>query len=200
MPDQNPRDFLLALLSDETRWAIFDELAREKEKELTPILRPHDEIRLHKTLELEAIDQRRRLDEALGNLTLLEIGFETGLLAEEKNQDNAWQRAGLTGFQKLVRESESFYGYCSAYLYFGARILAYRCFEACLPPRQLTSDKNDGSTNRRSFPIAVPPRLVVPAPGHPEAGDAVFEDFLEIRKDERWNTALMFLDGFQPEG
>jgi hypothetical protein len=23
MPDQNPRDFLLALLSDETRWAIF---------------------------------------------------------------------------------------------------------------------------------------------------------------------------------
>jgi hypothetical protein len=66
MPDQNPRDFLLALLSDETRWAIFDELARKKENELAPILRPHDEIRLHRTRELEAIDQRRRLDEALG--------------------------------------------------------------------------------------------------------------------------------------
>jgi hypothetical protein len=101
---------------------------------------------------MEAIDQRRRLDEALGNLTLLEIGFETGQLAEEKNRDNAWQRAGLTGFERLVTESESFFGYCSAYLYFGARILAYRCFGACWPPRQLTSDKNDGSTNRRSFP------------------------------------------------
>ena len=56
-------------------------LAWKNEKELAPILRPHDEIRLHKTRELEAIEQRRRLDEALGNLTFLEIGFETGLLA-----------------------------------------------------------------------------------------------------------------------
>src|ERR1700692_1399061 len=159
MPDQNPRDFLLALLSDETRWAIFDELARKKEKELAPILRPHDEIRLHKTRELEALDQRRRQEEALGNLTLLEIGFEIGLLAEEKNRDYAWQRAGLAGFQKLVTESESFFGFFSAFLSFGAAILAYRCFGTCWPPRQLTSDKNDGSTNRRSFPIAVPPRL-----------------------------------------
>jgi len=170
MPDQNPRDFLLALLSDETRWAIFDELARKEEKELAPILRPHDEIRLHKTRELEAIEQRRRLDEALGDLTLLEIGFETGLLAEDKNNDNAWQGAGLTGFQQLVTESDSFFGYAGAYLYFGVRILADRCFGACWPPRQLTRDLNDGSTNRRSFPIAVPPRLVLPAPGRPEAG------------------------------
>jgi hypothetical protein len=29
MPDQNPRDFLLALLSDETRWASLDEKSRE---------------------------------------------------------------------------------------------------------------------------------------------------------------------------
>jgi hypothetical protein len=32
---------------------------------------------------------RLLLDEALGNLTLLEIGFETGLLTEEENKDNA---------------------------------------------------------------------------------------------------------------
>jgi hypothetical protein len=200
MPDQNPRDFLLALLSDEARWAIFDELARKQEKELAPILRPHDEICLHKTRELEAIEQRWRLDVALGDLTLLEIGFETGLLAEDKNNDNAWQRAGLTGFQKLVTESDSFFGYAGAYLYFGVRILAHRCFGACWPPRQLTRDTNDGSTNRRSFPIAVPPRLVLPTPGSPEAGDTVFAGFLGIGRDERWNTALSFLDGFQPEG
>ena len=76
--------------------------ANKKEKELAPILRPHDEIGLHKTRELEAIEQRWRLDVALGDLTLLEIGFETGLLAEEKNRDNAWQQAGLTGSRLCV--------------------------------------------------------------------------------------------------
>ncbi len=200
MPDQNPRDFLLTLLSDQAQWTIFEELAGKDEKDLAPILRPHDEIRLHRTRELQAIDQRRRLDDALGNLTLLEIGFQTGLLGEEKDKDDAWRRAGLMGFHKLVAASESFFGYAGAYLYFGARILAYRCFGPCWPLRQSTPNSNDSSTNRRSFPIAVPPRLVMPAPGHPEAGDAVFADFLDIRTDERWNTALKFLDGFQPEG
>ncbi len=123
-------------------------------------------------MDMQAIGQRRRLDEALGNLTLLEIGFETGLLPETKSSDDdAWRRAGLLGFRELVVESDSFFGYASAYLYFGARILAYRCFGACWPPRQATRDENGGSTNRRSFPIAVPPRLVMPTPGRPEAGD-----------------------------
>jgi hypothetical protein len=199
MPDQNPRDFLVALLSDETGWAIFDELARMTEVQRAPILRPHDEIRLQKTRELTAIGLRRRLDIALGNLTLLEIGFETGLVAEERAEDLAWRGPGLTGFQTLVAESESFFGYAGAYLYFGARILAYRYFGACWPPRQPTPGYNDGSTNRRSFPIAVPPRLVMPTPANPELGDAVFAEFLEIRRDERWNTAWNFLDGFQPK-
>jgi hypothetical protein len=90
MPDQNPRDFLLALLSDEAQWTIFEELAGKEEKELAPILRPHDEIGLHKTRELEAI---------------------------------------------------------------GGRILAYRCFGPCWPPRQSATNWTDSSSNRRSFPI-----------------------------------------------
>ncbi len=49
MPDQNPRDFLLALLSDEPQWAIFAELAQMEEFERAPILRPHDEIGLQET-------------------------------------------------------------------------------------------------------------------------------------------------------
>ena len=130
MAVEDLRQKLTSLLADNTYWAIFAELEKTPEADRARILRPHDAIRLHELREFEAIRQRAQLDKALGRLTLLEIGFETGLLPEGLSKAQAWLEQDLGDFRKLVTESESFFGYAGAYLYFGARILAYRCFGA----------------------------------------------------------------------
>jgi Patatin-like phospholipase len=232
------RQRLTSLLADNTYWAIFAELEKTPEADRARILRPHDAIRLHELREFEAIRQRAQLDKALGRLTLLEIGFETGLLPEGLSKAQAWLEQDLGDFRKLVTESESFFGYAGAYLYFGARILAYRCFGSCFPQRNASASKpaasgsasvglwrrlysalgrrlrptadqppqaNDSETNRRSFPLAVPPGLDM-FTREPAKATEIFEafvtmsDLLKEDRNEKWKTALSFLDGFQPAG
>jgi hypothetical protein len=206
------RQRLTSLLADNTYWAIFAELEKTPEADRARILRPHDAIRLHELREFEAIRQRAQLDKALGRLTLLEIGFETGLLPEGLSKAQAWLEQDLGDFRKLVTESESFLGYAGAYLYFGARILAYRCFGSCFPQRSASASKpaasgsasvglwrrlysalgrrlrpaadqplqaNDSETNRRSFPLAVPPGLDM-FTREPAKGTEIFEAFVTM--------------------
>ncbi len=196
MIEQSGREYLLGLLRDEKPWEIFKELADQDELKLSAILRPHDEASFIAARDSVAMEQRGRLDQALGGLTLVEIGYEIGLLQE--GDAPAQEHAGLGNFRKLVMDSEAFFRYASAYLYFGVRLLAYRWFGPGWTDSRPPCGARGESTNRRLFPIAFPPPLVLVPPGKPEAGDGIFESFLNRQKNANWDVALGFLDGFHP--
>ena len=178
-------------------WSIFTDLAQRGEDELRRILRPHDEAEFHRSLDRNFIVLRRKLDEALGALTLLEIGREIGYYSGE--QVEAAQPADL---QKLMEGegSEAFLRYANAYLYFGVRILTSRYFpiqwDCVTPPWERTDDK----TNKRFFPLAIPPEPIVQAVSSVATGDLSlwknekFTRFLREQRDPRWKVALDFLD------
>jgi hypothetical protein len=191
---------LLEQIGMKDNWAIFEELAQKNEDELRRILRPHDDTGLGLDPDSTYIPLRRRLDNAFDALTLLEIGRETGVYSDADIE------AGKTeSFRKLTgREgSDAVLRYANAYLYFGARILAGRYYpmdwKAITPPYQRTDDK----TNRRFFPLEVPPDPASAALSDPFADrTAKFATFLsqqyhclEPTRQDDWRAALDFLDG-----
>ena len=163
MSNLSQSQHLLGLLSEDQHWTIFTALAHMTEIERSPILRPHDEAAFHGHHEADAMATRVRLDKALDDLTLIEIGFQTGLLSEDVQRKAEYHRGVWADFKTLVIGSESFYSYCTAYLYFAVRILAWRFYGPCWPARKPSTSRSDSSTNRRSFPIKNPPPLVLPA-------------------------------------
>ena len=197
MSEPSGSESLLALLADEDLWKIFDDLADKTELQLAAILRPHDEARLTSARDGAAIRQRDRLDQALGALTMLEIGNEIGLLQGGELQLEKRVLRMQTSFRKLVMGSEAFFRYASAYLYFGVRILAYRWFGPGWLDAQQPSPHHGEPTNRRLFPLAFPPPLVIP-PEEPAENEGMFERFLNEQTNEQWTVALRFLDGFHP--
>ncbi len=66
MIEQSGREYLLGLLRDGKPWEIFKELADQDELRLSAILRPHDEASLIAARDSAAMEQRDRLDQALG--------------------------------------------------------------------------------------------------------------------------------------
>jgi hypothetical protein len=194
------RELLLARLKEETQWAILDELARKSESELAAILHPDDEAGFRND---EIVAQRLRLDKALDELTLLEIACEVGLFHERDldilKQESLHELSSIgnlaANFKKLVVNSEAFLRYADAYLYFGVRILAYRLFGPAWSPRATdNSDRNDASTNRRFFPLAVPPTI-----GSLAEAEAGVESFLNVQENPLWAEALDFLDCARPD-
>jgi hypothetical protein len=103
-------------------WSILSELAGFDEPTLRGVLRPHDEGGLSYQRDGDIMELRARLDIALDALTLLEIGYETGVV------DPKEQEVPALGSLSTLFQSESLLQYANAYLYFGVRFLCYRDF------------------------------------------------------------------------
>ena len=191
MPNQAGMEALLSRLrsGDKAVWSIINELAGKSEDERRRILRPHAEAGFDRETDASLIDQRDRLDVALGALTILEIAGEVGIVP-----DPSHLMPEVADVQKLFRESEALLRYADAYLYFGARFLAGRIDPpawmvsegSCEPPTRKPDDPN-----RRTFALRVPPAL----PASPET-DASFASFLNLANSAETNEALKFLDDF----
>lgn len=136
MSDESAKERLHSRLYPEGEdvWAIIRELAApgkggkaegkkgeldKAEDERRRILRPHAEMRFGNDPESKGDrEQRRRLDVALGALTVLEIAYETGVVKVEE------ERIPEPECLKVLIGSEAFLRYLNAYLYFGIRFLA----------------------------------------------------------------------------
>ncbi len=117
MNEAGGRDALLARVrADDELWSVIDELARKNEGELRHLLRPHNEAGFRPYRDAALIAQRN----ALQALTLLEIGYEIGVVNTE---DHATPR--IEGLRKLFK-SDAFLRFASAYLYFAVRFLSDR--------------------------------------------------------------------------
>ena len=176
-----------AQLSPQNRsmWSILPELAAYTETELRAILRPHDEAGLTWSRDLDVIQLRTRLDDALDALTLLEIAFETGVLP--------WDKTVIPELESLktLFQSESLLNYANVYLYFGIRLLAYRI----APPswRRGTASKEiiEHKSNERSFPLVTPPVFEART-----ETDKQFERLFDMSMNGA-GEGLRFLDGFR---
>jgi hypothetical protein len=179
-------------LKGEDLFAIFDELARSelKEDDLRALLRPHDDLAFTVGRDDRVMQTRLRLDEALGALTLLEIGRQVEVLT-----DDDLQMALRPSLRSLVATSEAFLRYANAYLYFGVRMLAGRYFPMDWETKPLPCERASELPNRRWFPIAVPPPPEAPVLCRQED----YTRFLEMQSNPAWEEALSFLDGFHDD-
>ncbi|RXH54240.1 patatin-like phospholipase family protein [Granulicella sibirica] len=211
-----PKNNLLHQLGMNDHFEILDTLARTPIGELRRILHPHDEVGFRSGDDRSYLDLRRRLDEALDALTLLEIGLQLGLY------DTAVLDTLIPpGFRLLVEGEarEALLRYAGAYLYFGVRMLAGRLVEkeggidwpavrlARRGPQPCTRSAPNqppppaSETNPRFFHIATPP-----TPAHESVSDAdalalrsaQFLRFLELQRGV-WKEALQFLDDFHED-
>lgn len=172
-------------------WNILNNLAAlkttlgetEGEERLQIILRPHEEAHFSPKRDHAVMQQRERLDRALLALTLLEIGCETGQIAESVVRETAPVSFGT------LTLSEAFFHYCDVYLFFGVRLLAGRLYAPAWW-RPGTAPKLERIKNQRSFPLAVPPKI----------GTAMLDSPCSRLIDkllQRINSrGLRFLDGF----
>ncbi len=191
------RDRLFSRLqpTGEDIWSIIRELAQTSEPERRRLLRPHAEM-LFSTDDQGVLDKerRRRLDVALGALTMLEIAYETEVATEEDGVpelDNLRQLCG----------SEAFLRYVNAYLYFGIRFLARRIMPGELPTIESVKKSPPRTSNKQLFSLQTPPSLS----GY-SAADNTFATLLDLsaRCDPAINyrnltpqvQALTLLDGF----
>jgi hypothetical protein len=210
-------------------WAIIRELAApgkggkaegkkgeldKAEDERRRILRPHAEMRFGNDPESKGDrEQRRRLDVALGALTVLEIAYETGVVKVEE------ERIPEPECLKVLIGSEAFLRYLNAYLYFGIRFLAwrimppewYRPTEPAKPDTQKTDEKQllPRQSNQQFLQLEKPPTLdpeqlkKIDADSKcaalihlAESCDPAIPGGTKILQKE----ALRFLDGFAKEG
>ena len=184
MNDIRGKDSLLTRLhADEEFWSIIDELARKPESELRHILRPHNEGGFRSDRDAAIIAQRRRLDIALQALTLLEIGYETGIVNTEEQAPPK-----IEGLRTLFK-SDAFLRFASAYLYFAVRFLSDRLAQKLGVDR--TIQELDPDSNKRAFSLCVPPTLALSADT-----DRHLADFLTLENTEAIQSALSFLDDF----
>lgn len=190
--NDNSRAKLLQQLRDPHTeiWSIIAELADKDEGDLRRILRPHAEASFDWCNEGDIIDLRKRLDDALDALTLLEIGYELRIV----NRDDV-ETPNLEHLIKLFA-SQAMWLYASAYSYFGIRFLAGRVaapswFDPTKRPTEEQTRKNQLTENKRVFPLAKPPDLQ-------SANLNQFDEFLQLPEDPAIEAALDFLDDFSP--
>jgi patatin-like phospholipase len=201
----------------EDQWAIIDELAGEAKKaeqkkddpdaELRRLLRPHAEMRFPGNDQGKRDkESRRRLDVALGALTMLEIAYQIGIVNFETEPV-----PHAESLKKLLK-SEAFLRYVNAYLYFGIRFLAWR--KEMTPPDWADPQNFKGertrTSNQRPFPLITPPPPVLEPsePANPEIAEYKLGKLIDLsrncdpaihRKDLTAGPqvlALDFLDGF----
>lgn len=185
MNEAGGRDALLARVrADDELWSVIDELARKNEGELRHLLRPHNEAGFRPDRDAALIAQRHKLDNALQALTLLEIGYEIGVVNTE---DHATPR--IEGLRTLFK-SDAFLRFASAYLYFAVRFLADRISKKFGVER--TPQELDPDSNKRAFALIVPP----PLPLSTET-DQQLSNFLTLDSTGSIPEALRFLDDFR---
>lgn len=197
MSDTPDKDGLIRRLriNDPEAWLILEAFAQMPERRRRAILRPHNDAGFSRETEEESMALRDRLDQALGALTLIEIGCELGLIS--LGDLAVFQRGG---FGQLCH-SDSFLRYLEAYLYFGVRLLAGRLFPPDWWHDGSESRARESRFNRRSLQLAIPPEV-----GHASFNRVFFDRFLDVLESDtstfapgRNSTvpvALRFLDGF----
>jgi patatin-like phospholipase len=180
-PARNP---LLASLGsgDGGLWSIIGELAEKDEIELRTLLRPHEDAGF--SAEDIAVDQRSRLDAALGVLTRFELARQLDLISDRDIPH------GLPPSLARLFDSQSFLRYVNAYLYFGIRFLAGRIHP---PAWMIVTPRHPPERDKNERPIALvkPPKI----PGEGGAR-AAMDRFLVLQSGDEANRALRFLDGF----
>ena len=139
-------------LRDDQFWSILGELAGTSEEERCRILRPSLEASPAQAQYNDLISQRRRLNDVLNVLTLLEVGFQTCVVQSMEMPKNT-----QGAFRSLVSDSEAFLLYVDAYLYFGVRLFAGRLFG--VRPAENAELYSAHSHNVLSFPLCVPADL-----------------------------------------
>jgi hypothetical protein len=163
-------------------WSIIGELAEKDEVELRTLLRPHEDAGFG--AEDIAVDQRSRLDAALGVLTRFELGRQLDLISDADFPH------GLSPSLTSLFDSQAFLSYVSAYLYFGIRFLAGRInppsWMIVTPPHPPESDKN-----KQPLALVKPPKIY-----QATGASAAMDRFLALQSGDDANRALRFLDGF----
>ncbi len=191
------KDFLAKHFGDESQCSVLEELAGKSETELNAILRPYDDVDFVSEREKDFATQRRRLNNVLDALVLLEIAYETGIADKVQIPKH-------DALQKLVDYSGAFCRYVSNYHFHAVRILAYRQFDASWKRSTPLTE------NRRAFTLAVPPTIP-----YSEKNQEKFTEFLSkadlyidslpTTSDERpqwwdkWRVARNFLGVSHPE-
>ncbi|MFZ0774223.1 MAG: patatin-like phospholipase family protein [Candidatus Sulfotelmatobacter sp.] len=189
----------------EDQWAIIDELSEKDEPELRRLLRPHAEMRFaDNDPGKRDKESRRRLDVALGALTMSEIAYQIEIATFET--EPVPQAESL----KKLFQSEAFLRYANAYLYFGIRFLAWRKEMAPLADSKNVKGERTRTSNQRPFPLITPPKPVIKPsePANHKTSEDKLGELIDLssgcdpaihRKDLTAGPqvrALDFLDGF----
>lgn len=198
---------------DDARWSIVREIAGWPEVRRSRVLRPHADAGFGPD-ELQEMEQRRRLDAALGALTFLEIACETSIIRGAEPQGSPLAAieefcgAGqflntLALLKDTLFHSQAFLHYVNAYLYFGIRFLAGRIappawMRTAVFDKQLTRD-----SNARPFALVSPPPLPSTDLIENTLGDYLklvqrSDPAMNPRSSNRQVRALNFLDDFAP--
>ena len=171
-----------------SNWSIFDALANTPEPERRRILRSHREAPFSSSVD---IAMRDAVDDTLGRLMLLELGFESGVL---DSKEDATLLTSIQGLYKLF-ESSAFVRYLDAYLYFSVRCVAGRLnLPMTAPPAGANPDEPDFN----ELPAAWPSPPAIPKQFHQETVAAT----MWLLSSEKLMTsgnvheALRFLDDF----
>jgi hypothetical protein len=180
-------------------WSILDELARKSEPQRRRILRAHDEAGFDASRDRHPTDMdlRKRLDEALDRLLLLELGAGTVHLSDVRITHAFAENASIGELSK----SDSFLRFLDAYLYFGVRILLGRLAAERAEKEKDPAAKADAECNYFPAALRCPPAPEpIAFPLHRR--EAAIEKFIALNDsvDAEIQTALDFLDGFQAPG
>jgi hypothetical protein len=182
MSDPAAKDRLLADLQSGDLWSIIHELAVMNEIDLRNLLRPHEDAGF--SAKDIAVDQRSRLDAALGALTRLELSRQLELISD---YDLLFEQiVDLT----TLFDSQAFLRYVNAYLYFGIRFLAGRIYP---PSWMIITPRHPPQRHKNEQPLALvkPPKIQ-----EGSGASAAMDQFLDLQSGDQTNPALRFLDGF----
>lgn len=181
MPD--PQESLAIRAAVGSDWSVLRALAAEGEPERRRVLRSHREAGFRSEGDAELVRLRRRLDEALDRVMLIELGIEVGLLTD----------ADLPPGEDLrtLVKSSAFARYLTSYLYFGVQFVALRL----LGPSSLElSPDVEERLNETPTPLPCPPTLEL----EPATAAGYVDGWLRSRgrpeTAEDIDAALDFLD------
>jgi hypothetical protein len=169
-------DTLLARVGDD--WSVFDDIAHLEEQDRRRVLRSHRERPFSNQAE---IDTRKRLDDALDRLMLLEAGCEVGL-------EISVQHFRAIPALRTLFNSASFVRYIDAYLALSVRFVAARLH---VSPTLFTYVNE--LPVARPYP---PPIQQVPAAQAAEAVERLLELKGQLDADLSVREALDFLDDY----